>query len=545
MTTETGRGDQRAARAARPEGRPQVRGAVRVWRDRRPRTPGDHAYVAYVVVVLAVVVAAPLARALWVAATRDPGAAALGSPAAPDVARTLVAAAWAGLLLLGRQRGPALRPLVVTWALASSPVSRARAFGRPVVAATVVVSLALAAAAGVVGWGAAARGTSTPLDAALLTASGLLAGVVAAQLWLLGQARPALAGGLAAGVVVAEALALAVPALRGAAPWGWVGLSWPGGDASPWPVAALLALAVALVGTAPAALARLDLDGLLVQAARWESVTAHAGSMELSSAAALLQARPRLGRRLSAVPPARSLLVVFVVRSAVGAARTPARLAAAVVGLLAGGVAVAVAVAAPSATASTLAGALAALVVFTALGPLTDGVRHALHVVVDHPLYGIGDARLVGLHLVFPAGVLVLALAAGAGLATATGLAGAGSAGAGSGGAGSAAADGALAGGPADLLVALAASVGIGLSCLAARLSIALKGPLPPELLTPVPTPIGDLSVVVQLAWALDGLLLSLLAGATMLQAASSPWAGLATAVLVGVGLRRWRRRGA
>lgn len=500
----------------------EVRSALRVWRGRRVTTTSDHAYVAYVVVVLAVVVAAPLARALWIATVSDKGAAVLDSARAADLVGTLVAAAWVGLLLLGSQRGPALRPLVVTWALATSATSRAQAFGHPFVAATAGVTLAFGAAAAVVGWSAVSRTAATPLDACVLTAAGLLAGMVGAHLWLLGQARASLAGGLAMGIVAAETLAFVVPAIRGAAPWGWVGLTWPGESASPWPVVGLLALAATLVAMAPSALSRLELDGLLAHAARWESVTAFAGSMEFSSAVALFQARPRVGRRFSAVRAARSLVVLFIVRSAVGAARTPARFIAAVAGLVAGGALIVVATTATSTTAMGVAGAFAAFVVFVSLGPLTDGLRHAMYVVADNQIYGIEDARLVGLHLLFPAGVLLLALPAGAGLAAASSAAGLG-----------------------NFLIASATSFGLGLFCLVARLSIALKGPLPPELLTPVPTPVGDLSVVVQVAWALDGLLLSIVAGATVLQAAAGPWFALTAALLLSVAARRWRRRGA
>lgn len=90
----------------------------------------------------------------------------------------------------------------------------------------------------------------------------------------------------------------------------------------------------------------------------------------------------------------------------------------------------------------------------------------------------------------------------------------------------------------------IASSLALGLLTLIARVSNALKGPLPPVLLTPIPTPMGDLGAAMRMTWALDGLLLAAAAGAAVALAFESPVLLIGVVVtLVGVGINRWRHR--
>jgi hypothetical protein len=59
---------------------------------------------------------------------------------------------------------------------------------------------------------------------------------------------------------------------------------------------------------------------------------------------------------------------------------------------------------------------------------------------------------------------------------------------------------------------------------LAGRVRDAAKGPMPLSLMTPMPTPQGDLSMLPMLAWQSDAILLALLAG--VLLAALAPLGG-------------------
>ncbi|MFC6326936.1 hypothetical protein ACFP59_13570, partial [Microbacterium koreense] len=205
---------------------------------------------------------------------------------------------------------------------------------------------------------------------------------------------------------------------------------------------------------------------------------------------------------------------VFLARDTVGAARTPVRLAAGILTLTAAGGLLALA-AAPGLGAPL--GAIAGLLLFAGLGPVTDGVRHAANIAGDLPLYGLSDGSLLAHHSLFP---LVLTLAIVGGVATAGFV---------SAGFGIGAASGTIVGGLLALLV---------------RIAHALKGPLPPALLAPIPTPFGDLGGAVRLLWAVDGIVLCAGAGVAASILVTAPVAAIAMgAVMVAIVAHRWRNR--
>ena len=211
------------------------------------------------------------------------------------------------------------------------------------------------------------------------------------------------------------------------------------------------------------------------------------------------------------------LALTFLIRDAIGAARTPGRLVVGVVALTASGVLITLAFAPGS--PGWLLGAAAGLIAFAGLGPVTDGIRHAASVAGDFPLYGISDERLLANHALFPLVVLVIALLAAAVVCSI------------------------LTGIPAAS--PLASALALGLLALFTQVGNALKGPLPPELLTPIPTPMGDLGAAVRMTWAVDAVLLAASAGASAALAFESPLllTGVAATVVI-VGINRWRHRG-
>ena len=142
-----------------------------------------------------------------------------------------------------------------------------------------------------------------------------------------------------------------------------------------------------------------------------------------------------------------------------------------------------------------------------------------MHTLGAPPLLGQRAGMQLLLHAAAP-GLLLVALGAlGGTLAAVVG-----------GGAGS---------GSVLLPVAVAATV------LAARAWEAAKGTMPLALATPIPTPQGDLSVLVMLAWQADAVVVPLLsAAALLLVLPSGPGAVLLTAaVLVGLLALLTRRR--
>lgn len=489
--------------------------AIGIWRARHVRTAGDRGYLVYLVLVVALVTVAPVARAVWVSATSTEGIALLVSPAAPGVAVLIVAALWAGGLLVGRDRGPALHPPFLTHAFAASDLPRSETFRGPLVRAGALVTAMTTIIAGLVGGSLASHGLSDLLGVAVFTWAGLMVGVISTVGWLAGQVFPRSAAPVALGVFVLGIVAAAFPFLHPFTPWGWVGLVYPGIGA-PHAAAALTALTAISVAAVPVLMNRLGLSALEAQAARWDSATAHATGLDLRSAAALYQRRPHVGRKARAVRTSGRLVWTFLIRDAIGAVRTPGRLIVGVTVLVVG--ATLFTLAFVPGTPGWLLGAVAGLVVFAGLGPFTDGIRHAAYVAGDLPLYGISDLHLLVAHALFPLAIVVLVLLATVVVCSI------------------------LAGAPPA--APLTGALVLGPAALVARVGTGLKGPLPPALLTPIPTPMGDLGAAVRMAWALEAVLLAAAAGAAAAMVFEAPVVLVAvTAALLGVGFSRWRHR--
>lgn len=490
--------------------------ALAIWRARNVRTTGDRAYVVYMVLMVALVTVTPVARAVWLSVTSAEGIDVLASPAAPGVTTLVVAGLWAGAMVLGRERGPALLPPLPTHAFATSDLSRSDTFRRPVLRAGAAVTALTTVIAGMIGVGLGSSGLVDPLGAGVFVAAGALVGVIATVAWLAGQVFPRAAVPIALGVLALGAVTAAIPVMQPFTPWGWVGRAYPGGG-SGVPLAALTALTAVLVATVPVLMNRLGVAELTAQAARWDSATTHATGMDFGAAATIYQGRPHLGRRLRAVRPIRRRPAVFLIRDAIGAVRTPGRLLVGVLAVAAAGTLLTLAFA-PAMPGWAL-GAAAGVILFAGLGPLTDGIRHAASVAADFPLYGVSDEQLLASHALFPLSVTVIVLLAVVVVCSvAAGIAAA---------------------------APIVSSLTLGLLALIARVSNAVKGPLPPALLTPIPTPMGDLGAAVRLTWALDGMLLVALAGASATLAFESPILLVSVAVaLVGVAIKRWRHRG-
>lgn len=493
----------------------RFRGAIAVWRSRDVRTAGDRGYLVYLVFAVALVAVAPVARAVWLSATSADGLALFGSATAPGATVIVAAALWAGGMLIGRDRGPALLPPFLTHALATSDLPRSRAFRGPVLRAGGLVTAVTTIFAGLVAGSLMSHGLADLFNVITFTVTGTMVGVLATVAWLAGQAFPRAAVPVALGLIALSVVPAFAPALRPFTPWGWVGVAYPT-NGSFYAVAALFAVTVAAVAAVPVLINRIELGVLTSQAVRWDSMTAHAIGMDLGTAVAVYQARPRLGRDIGAIRAVGGMSGTFLVRDAIGAARTPGRLIVAVLALACAGALITFAFA--PGTPGWLLGATAGMVVFAALGPLTDGVRHAASIASDFPLYGISDERLLANHLLFPlATTMLVLLAAALVCSVATGF------------------------GPAAPILS---SLALGILALAARISNALKGPLPPVLLAPIPTPMGDLGAALRLAWAIDALLLTALVGAAAATVFQSPASLISVSVvLLVIGINRWRHR--
>ena len=526
-----------------------LRDLRRTVREARRRPTADTSYAVYLSMLIVLVAVVPVVRAGWLFVTDPVNAVALTSAATMPVIAGVVGLVWAAAVIAGRLRGPVVFTPFLAHALTTSPVPQRRAFARQVWMSVAALSAAgalcgavLAAAEAAAVTSATAAAAASPSTAALATTAassafmiapgaalgvalsasvGAACGIVAALLWLVGQAVPSRWSALAIGVLAALSTvafsaqawgltfdpALAGSTLAALAAVGAHPLAAPG---------ALLA-ALTLLAVVPLLLSRLEPRVVLGQSLRWEAVRLHTSTLELSASVATYQTVPRAGRRRFAIGGrARSLPAIIVRRDAVAALRTPGRLAIGVLVLLAcGALITGAAVVAPPAW---MLGAIAGVAAYAAAGPLSDGLRHAVEAASALPLYGTSDSALLLLHTLFPALAVGLVVATGAVLVTAFWPPAA-----------------------ALPLASIGSAVIVAIGSVVLRLMNALKPPLPLALLTPIPTPAGDMAALNRVIWALDGVLLAGLLGAAASLSATAILAPLAVVAVAGlIARRRW-----
>lgn len=472
-------------------------------------------YRAYLVVMIALVVVAPVLRAATLTlADAWPGLGASGA----NTAGAVVCSVLAACALLGAQRGPASASLPEIDLVLSGPGSRVR-----LLAPTVLRAFGVAAVLGALGGGVFGIATAPPAAWALAIAVGAGLGLCAAAAVLAGQ----LGRGVRAALGMALVLLGAVVALL---PGSWL---------------PALGMAATVIGVAGAAFAsgfasRIPLRTLRDQAARWEDISMLALSGDPAIAAARLGAPVRVGRRWRWRVPRRAVPAILL-RDLRGALRAPARSLLAVAALTGVGAVLAVATGRSGSPLGALPDAPAALVgavvgagLYAALGPLCRGLGAAAEGIGGPGLLPLSPGRLLAAHAILPSALAILLPVLGAMIAGAAGGSGAAGGTVGASGAGGAAG---IAGPILTSVVALAAMVQ------QLRVLAVLKGPLPQRLLAPIPTPAGDLSALNVLAWTFDGPVCAAAVGALIAGlAVGAPQALLPVALLILLGLGYWIR---
>ncbi|MEJ6542707.1 hypothetical protein PQI65_05830 [Brachybacterium paraconglomeratum] len=465
-----------------------------VWAQRsRARTRGDLLYLLYLVAMVVVVIGLP--ALLWAgrALARPDVIALLLSPQAPRVALGLALAGAAGLVGLGAVRGPALLPPFFTATLAAGPMPRRIVLRRPFARALLLPLLAAVLPAALLAATLVAAGRAGAGAAALLVLGGVGLGLLWGCAWSAGQLlRPSGRRLLALSVGLGAALAVVPPLLAVAEAAGGEVRDGAGTWSGPETVqaAGLAAAGAAGVVLCGALLGRLRGVELAAQAARWEAATTTAASTDLAGAAGTFRALPTTGRRLRAIG-AGPLAVLYARRDAVAWLRTPDRCAGGALGTLLGAVALGGAALTAGPTAWALL-ALGTLLLRAGAGAFVDGIRHGVHTLGAPPLLGQRAGTQLLLHAIAP-GLLLAVLGAFGGLLARVAIG-----------------DGA---GTAAVLLPVAVAAVV----LAARAYEAAKGTMPLALATPIPTPQGDLSVLVMLAWQADVLVVPMLGAAVLL----------------------------
>lgn len=493
--------------------------AVRVIRRARSegRSRGDVAYAVYAGIMVAAIVVAPIVRAV-VLYLAEPAASAVLVEVGPAASGTVFALACAAFVALGGVRGPALVTPFLTFAVVGGGHPRRRTLLRPMVRALLGLALAGAAIALLFGLVLVTVGSASVGAAGAFAGAGALVGIVCAGCWLLGQrASAAVRAGIVGGVLASAVLWAVLPGVSVVLPWGWIAELFPVGaveGSAIGPLLGLGVLAVVALAAIPLLLDGLRGPGLLAQAQRWQTAGTLAFTGDLAMAMGEFRAVPRRGRGLAALGRGGGrrrggLVGVFARRDLVGSLRTPARFVLACAGCLGFGLLIAVAVGA-SGVAVWIAACAAAIVGFLALGVWSDGFRHAAEAASAPALYGVSTLRLVGLHAVLPVVGGVLFSAGGVVIGFV------------------------LWGGVAWL--ALGAAVLSVLLLVLVRVYDSVKGPLPQELMAPIPTPAGDASALVVAVWQADAVIIACVAvGVVTANVASGGVAGVAWAVAFAV----------
>lgn len=487
-----------------------------IWRARREQTGGDKAYALYVFLLLAVIVIVPIVSALWVVASSPTGLTVLSSADASAAVSLTVAALWGGALLAGRKRGPALLPPFLLHALNASSIRRALTLRRPVLRSAAVIIAAHAAGAVLVGMALRGDGHIQLWYMGVFAAAASAAGVVTTALWLVGQVFPRAAFPIALTVLLLAGISSSMPQMFAFTPWGFVGATYPLGESDVFSLAGVTVLATVSIVMTPVLLGRLTGTQLMTQATQWERATAFSFSFDFRAATSVYEAEPQLGRSIRAITPSRHRWITFFLRDAAGQARTPGRSLGAIIATAAAGALIALSFM-PGSPSALLTG-IAGVMLYSATGPLTKGLQHAASVAGDYPLYGIGDRHLVLLHALFPL-IVLLAVITMSATVTAFAIG-------------------------APLGTALAGVSAVGILALVLRLGSALKGPLPPSLLTPVSTPAGDLGIIMQIGWAFSDPLIAALGALSITMLPITPIQLMTLSVCVGVVvLVRWTKR--
>ncbi|MEL0627206.1 hypothetical protein V6245_09650 [Salinibacterium amurskyense] len=460
---------------------PTLRRLRQLRRARQAQSESDLKYTVYAVVLVLLIVGVPVIRMAVLGLASPAVVSLLEKAASPAVLAAATGLLISALLVLGRMRGPALMDPFRSAFVAGNHLPRRHTLGRPfIVSAAQLVGL-LVVVALVLSSALAVAGTTSALAVVTFVAATVLVGILAAIAWLAGQSLPTRTSTLVAGALALVSLAGAViPAGLLVTPVGWFALLYPSSELPAWP--AFVGLTIAVIAGSLAVPKLLDgIRGseLSAQARRWTSAGTFTASADFAGALVQFRVLPTTGRRWRAVRNGPVAVGVFV-RDLVGSLRTPERFITAALALLVAGFLLASSNVVPAAVA-WMPALLGGIIAFLALGVWSDGFRHAADTAAGLPLYGFGVAKEFALHAALPvAGVIVFG-GAGALVASAAG---------------------------ASLKSVLLAIV-FALVIVTVRIMDATKGQMPLELLTPIPTPGGDLSGALVVLWQADALLLT------------------------------------
>jgi hypothetical protein len=478
-----------------------LRNAHAILRGRIGRpTPADNAYNIYATLLFALIVIFPIARAIMVGLAVPEVAVVIAERLTPTLLTPVLLALTIGLILLGRIRGPVVPSAAHIDLIADSPLSRSVTLRRPYAFGRLsLIALALGGAVLLVG-GAFFAGPIDLLGAGLFLVATILSAWQLALFWLIGQlSLPVRRTSIvllcvALGVVLllsAIAAVAAIPAWGVVSdwlgPWGWLSIIWQsiraGVEVPTWIALGALILGLFVTRWTAILLKCLSHDDLAVQARRWGTVVTLVTSGDVKSAVNKLKAFPRIGRHWPVTFSHHPVLAI-IRRDLRGLARFPLRTAFWAVLTVISGALLSFAFL-PGSGMSLIAVATTTLLYF-AVGSWAEGLRFHSYTIGASSPFGLSPGRLALLHLVVP--TIVAAVLALIGVLI-----------------------------PIVLEPSLNAGVIVPWSLtlvvfmVVMQVFSAFKGMFPLELLTPVPTPLGDLSFLSVAFWLGDAVTIVLI----------------------------------
>jgi len=491
-----------------------------VLASRTAARPSDTGYLIYVAVLVVALVAVPAAVTIVRGLAEPEVVNALFSPDSYRVVGMITAILAAGALLLGRTRGAVVPTPFLTEFLAGSGLPRSDTLRRSFLTSATVLGCCVLTTAGLVIGALCLGGEARPVSAALFVLGCLGLSGVLAVLWLMGQSLSRrITVGLAVGIG-ASSLATNIGGVLHFAPWGWTALLWrslsPGTPTLWWPVIALAVSSLALLAV-PALLNNLRSDEIMAQSRRWQSVGSLVQTGDVAGASGILRDPPVRGRRLR-MPLTGPLIWVIVQRDFTAARRFPVRIVLGSSAIVGAGW-----LTAPTSTVPDGVGWITALtgalLAYLGVGVWCDGLRNASENAGPGSMYGRTALTMIGSHAVLPASAAVVFGAAGSI-------------------------------GSGAPVVSMAWWTLLSVFIVLVRVLDSAKGPMPIGLLLPIPTPLGDVSILNTLAWQADAVLIVLIVAGGLTRYAGTAglaaalWIALAALLVAALALRRVRALG-
>ncbi|MGJ9426681.1 hypothetical protein ACHABX_12655 [Nesterenkonia halotolerans] len=490
----------------------------RIYRARGDaRTIRDLGFTVYVAALMVLFVVFPMFY--WVVAllTQQQVLALLSAPSAGHVFGVACGVVLVAAAMLSKARGPVAPSPFFATVLAGTDVPRRHGLLRPFVISTLLVATGGSLIGVLLGGVLVVSGSASHTDGALFAVTCFVFSILVSVVWLASQSLNHPTWVLPTVLLSATVLTAVIGLVGPFTPWGWVGLLWPAEPSpSPWPLILLGGTAVIWGACVPRLLDGLEFESLRRQGEQWRSASTAAGAGDFSTALAGFRAKPAIGRTWTAVSR-HPVFVRFLLRDLIGGLRTPGRFVTGM-GFLVLASWVSALAFIPGPWPSWVPAAIGSGLGYLALGVFCDGLRHAAETAGEPPIYGYTTTRLYLLHSLLPLALSLFCAAVGLALANHAGVS----------------------------MSSAGAMMALAVLTVVVRAYDSAKGPLPINLLTPTPSPVGDASGLMVLSWQADALLIAAIAGGAVSSVATTETSvqGLLVAALVaGFVMLRLRRR--